>query len=116
MRLQLQNLSNLNTAPCLAGQGVRGDGGSLQWAAETSGIPVAFSQPGALDSQSPGPAACLLWSLLRTALSGMSWKVTLCDIARGGAKIDLNYIQTFSPYRAPNTILGYKNQSVIAVE
>jgi len=94
MRLQLQSLSNLNTVPCLAGQGVRGDGGSLQWAAETSGIPVAFSQSGALDSQSPWPAACLLWSLLRTALSGRSWKVTFCGIARGGTKIDLNYIHS----------------------
>jgi len=89
-------LSNLNTVPCLAGQGVRGVGGSLQWAAETSGIPVAFSQPGALDSQSPGPAACLLWSLLRTALSGMRWQVTLCGIAMAGSEIDLNYIHSAS--------------------
>jgi hypothetical protein len=32
------------------------------------------------------------------------------------AKVVLNYIKTFSPYRAVNTLrLGYKNQSVNAV-
>ena len=29
---------------------------------------------------------------------------------------DLNYIETFSPYRAVNTLLGYINQSIYAVQ
>jgi len=40
--------------------------------------------------------------------------MSLCLFGPLKAKINLNYVQIFSPYRAVNTLrLGYKNQSML---